>query len=42
MVNLSNGPLEYLLGSIRSVYKALLLNIGKGMIQNKTTDYNKK
>ena len=42
MVKDSLELIEYLLVSIRSVYKALLLNIGYGMYQNKTTFYNKK
>ena len=41
MVNHSHEPLEYFLRSIPSGYKALLLNIAYGMIQNKTTFYNK-
>ena len=41
MVNHSFEDIEYLLRSIPLGYKALLLNIGSGMIQNKTTFYNK-
>ena len=42
MVNDSIERIEYFQRSIGSVDKALLLNIGYGMNQNRTTVYNKK
>ena len=42
MVKDSFKPIQYFLVSIRSAYKALLLNIGKDMNQTKTTFYNKE
>ena len=41
VVKHSFEDIDYLVRSISQGYKALLLNIGSGMIQNKTTFYNK-
>ncbi len=41
MVKHCHKEFEYALRSILSAYKTLLLNIASGMIENKTTFYNK-